>query len=70
MLAKEAITNYTLDIECNGALLLLFMHSATSPITQEEVVRLHLPHAIVVRLHTLYGHVVIPTQETAGTVSA
>ncbi len=56
--------------------LLLFMHSAESLNAQEErldtspylVTRLHLPHAIVVRLHVRKSHVVILTPETVGTV--
>ncbi len=58
------------------ALLLLFRHSANSRNAQEEhlatspslVTRLHLPHAIVVRLHVRKSNVVILTPETAGTV--
>ncbi len=56
--------------------LLLFRHSAKSLNTQEErlatlpqlVTRLHLPHALVVRLHVRKSYVVILTPKTAGTV--
>ncbi len=54
-------------------LLLLFRHSAKSLTAQDErlatlrrmVTRLHLPHAIVVRLNVRKGNVVILTPETA-----
>ncbi len=58
-------------------LLLLFGHSAKSSIAQSErlqatspllVTRLHLPLAIVVRLHVRKSNVVILTPETAVTV--
>ncbi len=35
---------------------------------EADVTRLHLPHAIVVRLHMCLVHVVPLTPETAGTV--
>ncbi len=41
-------------------------HLATSP---SLVTRLHLPHAIVVRLHERKNNVVIPTPETEDKVS-
>ncbi len=55
---------------------LLLTHSAKNSIVQEErlansillVAKLHLPHAIVVRLHGHKGNVVIFTPETVGTV--
>ncbi len=54
-------------------LLLLFRHSAKSLNAQDErlvtspylVTRLHLPHAIEVRLHMRKSNVVILTPETA-----
>ncbi len=57
-------------------ILLLFMHSAKSLNAQEErlsaspylVTRLHLPRAIVVRLHVRKSNAVILTPETAVTV--
>ncbi len=59
-------------------MLLLFRHGAKSLNAQEErlvtspqlVTRLHLPHAIVVRLHVCKINVVTLTPETAGTVGA
>ncbi len=53
-------------------LLLLFRHSAKSLNAQDELVatstrlmkRLHLPHAIVMRLYVLKSNVVILTPET------
>ncbi len=55
-------------------LLLLFRHNAKSLNVQEErlaispqlVTRLHLPHAIVVKLHLHKSNVVILTPETTG----
>ncbi len=57
-------------------LLLFFRHSAKSLNAQEEhvatspqlVTRLHLPHAIVVRLRSRKSNVVILTPESAGTI--
>ncbi len=57
-------------------LLLLFRHSAKSLNAQDKhlvtleklVTRLHLPHAIVERLHVRKSNVVVPTLETAVTV--
>ncbi len=57
-------------------LQLLFRHSAESYNAPEErlatspllVTRLHLPHAIEVRLHMCKSNVVILTPETADTV--
>ncbi len=54
-------------------LLLVFRHSAMTSISQDEhlvtsVTRLHMPHAIVVRLHVRKINVVILTPETAVTV--
>ncbi len=58
------------------SLLLLFRHSAKNLNAHEErlatspqlVTRLHLLHAIVVRLHALKSNVVILTPGTEGTV--
>ncbi len=49
-----------------GLLLLLLRHSVTSSIAHEErmATRLHLPHAIVMRLHAHYIIMVILTPET------
>ncbi len=59
-----------------SVLVLLFRHSAKNLNAQEErlatspqmVTRLHLPHAIVVRLHERKSNVFILTLETAVTV--
>ncbi len=58
------------------AMMLLFKHSTGSSIAQAErlaispelVTRLHLPHAMVVRLHVHKINVVILTPETASIV--
>ncbi len=58
-------------------LLLLFRHIGVKSLNAHEgrlatspqlVTRLHLSHAIVVRLHVRKGNVVIVTPEMAGTV--
>ncbi len=59
-----------------GSCFLLLRHSANSSIAQEErpatssylVTRLHLPHAIVVRLHVRKICVDILTSESAGLI--
>ncbi len=59
-------------------LLLLFRHSAKSFNAQKErlatspqlLTRLHLLHAIVVKLHVCKSNVVILTPEMAGTMGA
>ncbi len=63
-------------LQLSAKLLLLFRHSAKSLNAQDErlatslymVTRLHLPHAIVVRLHVHKSNFVILTPETAVTV--
>ncbi len=65
-----------MDCPSRGMLLLLFRHSANSLNAQEEhlatspkfMTRLHLPHAIVVKLRVRKRNVVILTPETAVTV--
>ncbi len=49
-----------------GLLLLLLRHSVKSLIAHEErmTTRLHLPHAIVMRLDVHYINIAIPTPET------
>ncbi len=69
---NKNFTIYMLDCLLQVALLLL-THSAKNLNAQEErlatspylVTRLHLPHAILVRLHVLKINVVILTPETA-----